>query len=115
MKGRKNSKRTSLETKGKRPQVRKVKPTADRDLLRREFYEGVDLQLWDLRETIRRFRIMLGLNQHQFAEYTGISPRLIMAFEQGRGNPTVATLEKMLKGSGLTLSLKRKQNTKYPF
>ncbi len=91
----------------KRSHYDKVKPTADRNQLRREFYDGVDAGKWSLIETVRRFRIMLGMSQRDFADYTGVTSRAIMEFEQGLRNPTVKTLEKMLKGSGLKLCIKR--------
>jgi transcriptional regulator with XRE-family HTH domain len=42
-----------------------------------------------------------------FAEFTGVPRRVVMEFEQGRGNPTLKTLEKLLKGSGLKIGLQR--------
>jgi len=91
----------------------KVKPTADRNALRKKFYDAVDQNKWGLVETIRQFRIMLGMNQKEFAIYSGVTLRALMEFEQGRRNPTVKTIEKMLKGSGLELALRRAQNTPY--
>lgn len=37
------------------------------------------------------------------------SPRIVMEFEQGVGNPTISTIEKIFKGSGLQLTLGRKR------
>jgi DNA-binding XRE family transcriptional regulator len=96
--------------KKKKIQYEKVKPTADRNQLRREFYSNVDSGKWGLTETVRHFRIMLGMSQKDFAEHTGVTPRAIMEFEQGIRNPTVKTLEKLLKGSGLTLCIRRSNN-----
>jgi DNA-binding XRE family transcriptional regulator len=85
----------------------KVKPTADRNELRRLFYEGIDRNEWGLRVALRKFRLMLGMTQSEFAEFTGVPRRVVMEFEQGRGNPTLKTLEKLLKGSGLKIGLQR--------
>ena len=85
----------------------KVIRSADRESLRREFYKAIDDKAWDWRETIRRLRIFLGMNQKEFAKFAGVSPRIIMAIEQGGGNPTVGTLRKLLKGSGLDIRLDR--------
>lgn len=95
--------------KKKKSKINKVKPTADRNQLRREFYEGVKNDSWNLIETVRRFRIMLGMSQKDFAEYTGLTLRAIMEFEQGKRNPTLKTLEKMIKGSGLEFGFRLKK------
>lgn len=79
------------------------KKSSNREQLRRDFYAAIDAEQFDLREAVHAFRLMLGMNQHEFAAYAEISPRILMAFEQGRGNPTMATVAKLLKGSGLIL------------
>jgi len=98
-----------MNTKG--PQVtkpqRKKRPKADREELRREFYRAVDACELSVVDTVRHFRFMLGMTQHQFAKFTGVAPRLVIAFEQGHGNPTLRTLKKLLKGSGLDLLVAR--------
>ncbi len=91
---------------------KKNRPKADREELRREFYAAVDSGSLDLRDTVRKFRFMLKMNQHQFAKFVGLSPRILIAFEQGHGNPTLTTLAKMLKGSGLELRITRKTRPK---
>jgi len=99
--------------KKKLKQFEKVKPTADRNKLRREFYEGVDDGKWGVIETVRRFRIMLGMSQNEFAKYCGVTPRAVKEFEQGLRNPTIKTLEKMLKGSGLNLCIRKSSAPKW--
>ena len=93
-----------------RTKIVKVKPTADRNQLRKEFYDGIKNHQWDLVETVRRFRIMLGMNQTEFAHYSGLTSRAITEFEQRKRNPTLKTLEKMLKGSGLQLGIVLRKN-----
>lgn len=90
---------------------KKVRPTEDREVLRRDFYRAVDEGRLDLRETVRQFRFMLKMNQHDFAKFIGLTPRILIAFEQGHGNPTLLTLSKMLKGSGLELRITRKKRS----
>ena len=84
--------------------------TQDREALRRQFYAAIDAGTLDLRDSIRMFRKMLGMTQREFAEYAGVAPRIVIDFEQGRGNPTLQTLQKLLKGSGLQLKIGRKNS-----
>ncbi|MBP6219380.1 MAG: helix-turn-helix domain-containing protein [Oligoflexales bacterium] len=79
-----------------------------REELRTEFYKSVDEGTVTPREAVKRFRRMLGLSQRDFASKFKVSARILMAFEQGRGNPTLATLQKMLTSSGLELRVGRK-------
>lgn len=51
---------------------------------------------------------MIGKNQKDFAKFVGVSLRTLVDFEQGKGNPTISTIEKMLTGSGLVLTVGRK-------
>lgn len=95
--------------KAPKPPKKRKKAPDEREELRRAFYAAIDAGELDVRQGIKRFREMLGMNQREFAVYVGIAPRLVMSFEQGRGNPTLKTLAKMLKGSGLELRLARKR------
>lgn len=88
---------------------RKTSKSLNRTQLRNEFYEKVESGELNLRQAIREFRIMTGKNQREFAKFVGVSPRVLMAFEQGKGNPTLSTVKKMLKGSGLELSVARRK------
>jgi DNA-binding transcriptional regulator YiaG len=76
---------------------------------RHEFYDRVDrggVPIWEACKEIRTF---LGLSQVEFAELCEVSPRLLTDFEQGNGNPTFETMKKLLKGSGLEISVTRKK------
>ncbi|NRA46988.1 MAG: helix-turn-helix domain-containing protein [Oligoflexales bacterium] len=75
---------------------------------RQDFYHKVEKGTYSLRQAIVAYRYMLGKNQTDFAEFTGVPIRTIQDFEQGKANPTLRTLEKMLIGSGLEISVKRK-------
>ncbi len=89
---------------------RHSKSGAEREQLRQDFYHWIDSGGFNINEAVRRFRKLLAMNQREFAKHVGISARILMAFEQGSGNPTIQSLEKMLKGSGLKLSLRRKSH-----
>ena len=49
-----------------------------------------------VRVATRRMRKILSMNQKEYAQkVVGISPRILTEFENGSGNPTLATLEKI--------------------
>ncbi len=59
----------------------------------------------DVREATRRMRKILGMNQKDYAQkVAGISPRILSQFENGTGNPTLATLEKIASPFGLKVT-----------
>ena len=59
----------------------------------------------DVREATRRMRKILGMNQKDYArKVAGISPRILSQFENGTGNPTLATLEKIASPFGLNVT-----------
>jgi transcriptional regulator with XRE-family HTH domain len=58
-----------------------------------------------VREATRRMRKILGMNQKEYAQkVVGISPRILSEFENGSGNPTLATLEKIALPFGLKVT-----------
>jgi len=58
-----------------------------------------------VREATRRMRKILGMNQKEYAlKVVGISPRILSEFENGSGNPTLATLEKIALPFGLKVT-----------
>ena len=85
-----------------------MKKKADRNKLRVAFYDAIDAGGLTPRDAVKKFRKMLGLTQREFAKMFEISPRILMDFEQGKGNPTLATIEKMLIASGLELRVVRR-------
>jgi len=54
---------------------------------------------------IQSRRSALSMNQEDLAELTGITTKTIYLVENGRGNPSLATLEKILDVLGLELSV----------
>ena len=75
---------------------------------RQEFYKKVEQGSYSLRKAILEYRYMLGKSQADFAEFTGVPIRTIQDFEQGKANPTLKTIDKMLRGSGLEVGVRRK-------
>lgn len=60
-------------------------------------------------EAVRGLRTeVAGMNQAKFAKATKISVRTLRKLETDDGNPTVATLESVLKPFGLGLSIERR-------
>jgi transcriptional regulator with XRE-family HTH domain len=58
-----------------------------------------------VREATRRMRKILGMSQKQYAQKVAhISPRIFSEFENGSGNPTLATLEKIALPFGLKVT-----------
>ena len=58
-----------------------------------------------IREATRRMRKILGMNQKEYAQkVAGISPRILSEFENGSGNPTLATLDKIALPFGLKVT-----------
>lgn len=63
-------------------------------------------------QQIKARRDMLHLTQEQLAELAGIGLRTLKQFESGKGNPTLATLQKITAVLGLELTLQLKKLTK---
>ena len=58
-----------------------------------------------IREATRQMRKILGLTQKDYAQkIADISPRILSEFENGVGNPTLATLEKIASPFGLKVT-----------
>lgn len=88
---------------------RRVAPKEARAKLRTELYERADRGDLDLREALRIMRKIAGHSQIEYARLVGVSPRVLIAFERGSGNPTLKTIEKMLAPFALELTLRRKR------
>ncbi len=59
----------------------------------------------DIREATRQMRKILGMTQKEYAQkVAAISPRILSEFENGSGNPTLATLEKIASPFGLQVT-----------
>ncbi len=59
----------------------------------------------DIREATRQMRKILGMTQKDYAKkIAGVAPRILSEFENGSGNPTLATLEKIASPFGLKVT-----------
>lgn len=65
-----------------------------------------------LGDKIRQRRELLGLLQPQLSNLSGISTRTIQLVEQGKGNPTLETMIKLIDPLGLRLELVLKEPAK---
>ncbi|MBU1858205.1 MAG: helix-turn-helix domain-containing protein [Verrucomicrobia bacterium] len=52
---------------------------------------------------IRKRRMSLRIDQHALSEISGISVHTLSNIEKGKGNPTVATLDRVLNALGMQL------------
>ena len=80
-----------------------------RAALRTELFERVDRGDVALREAVRTMRKVTGRTQSEYAALVGVAPRVLIDFERGAGNPTLATLEKLLAPFGLELTVRRRR------
>lgn len=53
-------------------------------------------------------RSVLGLTQQELSDYTGLSVRIIKTVEAEKGNPSLATLEKIAEVLGLEVVMQVK-------
>ena len=61
-------------------------------------------------KAIRAQRKSLRITQPHLAELSGVSTNWLSAFEQGKGNPTLGTLEKITEVLGMELRLEIKSS-----
>ncbi len=83
-----------------------------RAALRDELYARVDAGDLTLVEAVKRMRKIVGRSQAEYARLVGVSPRVLIEFERGVGNPTVKTLQKLLAPFGLELTVRRRRAEK---
>lgn len=62
-----------------------------------------------LGKIIQAKRKELGLDIADMCDYSEVSPSIISKIENGKGNPTLATLEKILNVLGLELRIATKE------
>jgi transcriptional regulator with XRE-family HTH domain len=82
----------------------------DRVVLRSQLYERAKRADVGLVEAVRMMRKIAGRTQAEYAALVGVSPRVLIDFERGVGNPTVKTLEKMLAPFNMEVTVRRKRD-----
>ncbi len=82
---------------------------ADRNDLRHELYDRAKRADVGLVEAVRIMRKVAGKTQADYARLVGVSPRVLIDFERGAGNPTLKTLEKILAPFHMELTVRRRE------
>jgi DNA-binding XRE family transcriptional regulator len=77
-----------------------------RAALREELYDRVRAGDVGLIEAVRMMRKVAGKSQADYAKLVGVSPRSLIDFERGIGNPTIGTLQKILAPFGFELTVR---------
>ena len=57
---------------------------------------------------VRERRKLLRITQEELADISGVSTAFIKKIEEGRGNPSISTLEKLLDAMGMELLCREK-------
>jgi len=78
-----------------------------RNALRKELYDEIDQNGVPIPNCIKDLRRIMGLNQTEFAERIQISLSALRRIEQGHGNFTMETLNKILTPFNLAVVVKR--------
>lgn len=77
--------------------------------LRAAFYDKIDANEMTLFEAIKEMRKVAHLTQPEFAEFSGVSVKIIKDIESNKGNPTLKTLHQLGEFFGLQLAYIRKR------
>jgi transcriptional regulator with XRE-family HTH domain len=73
--------------------------------MKEDLYRGLAQGDIGIRQATRRMRKILGMTQKEYAQKVAdISPRILSEFENGSGNPTLATLQKIAVPFGLQIT-----------
>jgi len=73
--------------------------------MKEELYVSLSSGSLGIREATRKMRKILGMTQKEYAKkIADVSPRILSEFENGTGNPTLATLEKIASPFGLKVT-----------
>ena len=86
-----------------------MKPAPDSVAARKEILEALGRNELDFRVALKRLRRVMGLSQARYAKLIGIDPRVLIDFERGAGNPTLASLQAMGKPFGLEVGFVRRR------
>ena len=78
---------------------------------RAELQERAESANLRIPEAVAEIRLALGLSQAEFAKAFKLTQRRLSDIENGRGNPSFRTLEKIGRPLGLTLGFVPRQET----
>jgi ribosome-binding protein aMBF1 (putative translation factor) len=70
----------------------------------RHAYEELEPE-YAFRNALTRARLERGLTQAEVAQYTGMQRSAVARLESGDANPTLATLERLAKGLGISFEI----------
>jgi len=80
-------------------------PAEEMTRMKEELYRDLAQGDIGIRQAARRMRKILGMTQKEYAQKVAdISPRILSEFENGSGNPTLVTLEKIAMPFGLKIT-----------
>ena len=82
----------------------------DKVKLLREFLESFPENPMPIAAAVKRMRKISGLNQAEFAKHRDISLASLRMIEQGVGNPSVKTLNKIAEVFGMEIGFTRKSS-----
>ena len=90
-------------------------PAEEMARMKEELYRDLARGDIGIREASRRMRKILGMSQKEYAQkIADISPRILSEFENGSGNPTLATLEKIAIPFGLKVTFLPPESWRMP-
>jgi DNA-binding XRE family transcriptional regulator len=76
---------------------------------RKQFYDLILNGALTLPQTIRQMRQLTGLTQAEYAKLTRVAEQALRDIEQGKANPTVKTLTKLIEPFGLEVNVRRRK------
>ena len=74
---------------------------------KQKIYKQVDDGEISLPMTLKQLRRSIAKTQDEYAQLVNVTSRTLQEFEQGKGNPTLETLNKLFHPFGLEISLRR--------
>lgn len=87
--------------------VRRKLSREEVEALRRELAALISDKGEDLAEVLRRMRFIARLSQAEYAKLCGVSAGTLSKIEAGTGDPSIGTLEKLLRPFGFTVGVVR--------
>lgn len=80
-----------------------------RNEIRKELIQGVTTGVIPMNEALRLVRKIVDKNQTDYAKLVGVSKKIVADFEVNKGNPTLATVNKLFSPVGLVVGLSIKK------